>query len=186
MKVVGGRLLFENGELMFRPSNVASIALPLKAAASLVKSVAGLRVFLSTAARRDVLIIDEPEMNAHPEAQVALTELFAAMIRQGIEIVVATHSPYVVDHLNTLLEASRLDSGPRSKVGNQFALGSPDVYIEPEELAVYQFETNGEVRSVLDRKNGVIDWSTFTAVSDRESTMVNALIEAEETASSAP
>lgn len=183
--VAGGRLSFEDRELVFRPAGAADVALPLKAAASLVKSVAGLRVFLGAAVRGDVLIIDEPEMNAHPEAQVALTELFVAMIRQGIQVVLATHSPYVLDHLNTLLEASRLDSGPRSKVASQLALGSPDVYVEPEELAVYQFESSGEVRSVLDRKTGMIDWSTFTAVSARESTMVNALIEAEESASRA-
>ncbi len=185
VKVAGGRLSFESGELVFRPLSSGDVALPLKAAASLTKAIAGLGVFLSTATRRDVVIIDEPEMNAHPESQVALVNLFAAMLRQGIEVVIVTHSPYILDHITTLLEASRLDSGPRSEVGKRLALGSPDLYIDPQELAVYQFETSGEVRSVLDRENGVIDWSTFTAVSDRESTIVNALIDAEESGSGA-
>lgn len=178
-KITGGRTSFEDKKLVFRPDGAQDVALPIKAAASLVKSMAGLAVFLSTAVPGDVLIIDEPEMNAHPEAQVGLMELFAAMVRSGIHVVVATHSPYVLDHLSTLMEASRLSDAQRESVRGYFELGSAQVYLQPEEVAVYQFEPLGVVRSIFDREAGVVNWSTFTAVSERESRTVNAVIEAE-------
>jgi hypothetical protein len=85
----------------------------------------------------------------------------------------------VVDHLSTLVEASKITKTQRGALSSEFALGSADAYLQPEELAVYQFEPSGVVRSVFDRERGVVDWSTFTAVSEHESAMVNALVEAE-------
>ncbi len=179
-RLTGGSLEFADREIVFRPSGASGVVLPLKATASLVKSVAGLHVFLSVATRGDVLIIDEPEMNAHPETQVLLAEIFVAAVRQGIEVVLATHSPYIVDRLSTLVEVGRLNAEARHRLRDFLALGSDDIYLLPEELAVYQFEPEGIVNSVFDREKRTIDWSTFTTVTERESRVINAVLEAEE------
>jgi hypothetical protein len=179
-RLLGGRFRFVgvDRELMFEPSEANAQSIPVKASSSLAKSLAGLDLFLWSAGPGDVLLIDEPEMNAHPEAQVALVELFALMIRAGIQIVVVTHSPYLVDHLSTLLELSRLSSEQRAAVAGDLALGNPEAYVRAEELAVWHFGKDGRVSSVLDREAGVIDWSTFTKVSDRESLTINRIVKA--------
>ncbi|WP_420814218.1 AAA family ATPase [Polyangium fumosum] len=100
------------------------------------KSLAGLQLFLETAERGDLLIIDEPELSAHPEAQVKLVELFALMIRRGIQLVLITHSPYILDRLSTLLELARLSEEQRARVADVLALGNPDAYVTPDEVAV--------------------------------------------------
>ena len=102
----GGRIAFENGAgggLVFRFGTGGE--LPIQGAASLVRALAGLDLYI----RRffepgDLLVIDEPEMNAHPDAQLRITELLAHLVNKGVRVVLTTHSPYVLDHLGTLSE----------------------------------------------------------------------------------
>jgi len=39
----------------------------------------------------ELLIIDEPEMNLHPEAQVKMIEFIAMLINAGLRVLVTTH-----------------------------------------------------------------------------------------------
>jgi predicted ATPase len=50
------------------------------------------------------LIIDEPEMNLHPEAQVKLLEILTMAVNRGLKVLITTHSPYITDHLTNLME----------------------------------------------------------------------------------
>jgi hypothetical protein len=173
-KVMGGEIAYvaDGGRkrLVFR---VGDAEVPLNAAASLSRAVAGLSIYLERFFRADdVLIIDELEMNAHPQAQVALTEFIAALVNAGVRVVFTTHSPYVVDHLNNLMEASRVPAERQGELAGKFALGSPSCFISPEKVAVHAFEEaspGGEVvvREALNRQTGLIDWSTFSGVSER-------------------
>ncbi len=179
-EVLGGRFRFAGPErdLVFEPSDDgAEQPIPIKAAASLGKSLAGLDLFLGSAGPGDVLIIDEPEMNAHPRAQVALVELFALLVRAGVQIVIATHSPYILDHLSTLIEASRLDDEQRARTADALALKNPQAYVTADDIAVLRFGLDGKVTSVIDRDTGSIDWSTFTEASDRESIALKRILE---------
>jgi len=178
-EIAGGRLSFDDKHLVFRPEGNADMSLPISATASLIKSIAGLRVFLSTAVRGDVIIIDEPEMCAHPDAQIALTELFAIMVKRGIHVVLATHSPYVVDHLSTLVEASRLEGDARARIVQKLRLRSDDALLAPEQLAVYRFDPNGEVTPIFDPETRSIDPSTFSDVGDAETNLFSDVLATE-------
>lgn len=173
-KVLGGEIAYvadgARKRLVFR---VGEAEVPLNAAASLSRAVAGLSIYIERFFRADdVLIIDELEMNAHPQAQVALTEFIAALVNAGVRVVFTTHSPYVVDHLNNLMEASRTPVERQGELAWKFALGSPSCFISPEKVAVHAFQEaylGGEVvvREALNRQTGLIDWSTFSGVSER-------------------
>ena len=150
VKATGGAFSFADGQLLFRSVIDGKLGdvLPIKATGSLAKSVAGLSVFLANAGRGDAVVIDEPEMNAHPEAQVALVELFGMMVRAGMHVVVLTHSAYVVEHISALVAASRVEPEDRRTL-----LGSGEAYLTEEEVAVYDFEGEN-VRDVFDRATG--------------------------------
>ncbi|WP_309896169.1 AAA family ATPase [Archangium sp.] len=172
-KVLGGEIAYVseggNKRLVFRSGGAE---VPLQAAASLSRAVAGLSIYIERFFKPDdVLIIDELEMNAHPQAQVALTEFIAALVNAGVRVVLTTHSPYVVDHLNNLMEASRAPTERQEELAQKFALGTASSFISPEKVAVHAFQEEspeGEVfvREVLNRKTGLIDWSTFSRVSE--------------------
>ena len=48
-------------------------------------------------------MVDEPELNLHPENQCRLARLFARLVNLGIKVFVTTHSDYIVKELNTLI-----------------------------------------------------------------------------------
>ena len=51
----------------------------------------------------DILIIDEPELNLHPENQRRMARLFARLVNAGIKVFISTHSDYIIKELNTLI-----------------------------------------------------------------------------------
>ena len=51
----------------------------------------------------DLLMIDEPEMNLHPESQRKLARLLATLVNIGIKVYITTHSDYIVKEISTLI-----------------------------------------------------------------------------------
>jgi hypothetical protein len=152
--------------------------LPLSAASSLVRSMAGLYRYLATVAKTgDFVIIDEPEMNAHPEAQLMIAELLGILVRQGINVLVTTHTPYIVDHVNNLMEADRVPAGKKEAVRESFNFGT-DGFVPTKDVAVYVFGEDGRVTDAVDRRRRIIDWSTFGRASDRVTNLYSEVLEA--------
>ena len=48
-------------------------------------------------------MVDEPELNLHPENQRRIARLFARLANIGIKVFITTHSDFIVKELNTLI-----------------------------------------------------------------------------------
>ncbi len=82
------------------------LTIDLYNASSATKQLTSLLLYLRYRAKEnDLLIIDEPEMNLHPKYQAKLLEIFAILVNIGVKVLITTHSPYLVDHLNHLVNA---------------------------------------------------------------------------------
>jgi len=169
-ELIGGDLSVQNERRWFTPRGTTTL-LTMEASASLVGSLAALVLYVRhEAAPGDFLIIDEPEMNAHPEAILGIAEVLAILSNAGVNVVVTTHSPYFVDHLENLMEGSSLNGAKRTRIRKKLRLQDDRALLSPEKLGVYAFEEKKDqvvVRDVLDRDLCGIDWTTFSAVSDR-------------------
>jgi hypothetical protein len=149
-------------ELLFRPSQ--DVALEMQVSSSMVKQLTPLLLYLRQFAEpNDWLIIDEPEMNLHPDAQARLLELLAMLVNAGLNILITTHTPYFVDHLMNLMKAAE-HSDPES-IKDKFFLKDTRAFISTDKVSVCLFE-DGTAKSVLDAE-GYIDWDTFANVTDR-------------------
>ena len=138
--------------------------LELRAASSMVKQLALLVLYLRYLAQKnDVIVIDEPEMNLHPEAQARMTEFLCMLVNAGLNVIVTTHSSYIVDHLANLLKAAK--SSDKAELAERFFLKDERAFIAQDKVSVYQFE-DGSAHSILD-EDGYIDWQTFSDVSER-------------------
>lgn len=166
--------------------DVSGRELPIAVASSLSRSMAGLVQYIRAfASPGDVLLIDELEMNAHPKAQLALVELMAVMVSHGIRIVFTTHSPYVIDHLNNLLEAGRAPEERQEKLAEEFQLRTRRAFLPADKVAVYAFEQTPDgsevkVTNAIDPKSGLVTKSTFAPVTQRLSQLFNAALDASE------
>lgn len=186
-RIAGGEIRYAGGKGEERlVLDVAGRALPIGVASSLSRSVAGLAQYLRTMANPgDIILIDELEMNAHPAAQLALVELMAVMVSHGIRIVLTTHSPYVIDHLNNLLEAGRAPEERQAKLAEEFQLKTPRAFLTREQVSVYAFEATEDgsevkVNDAIDRETGLVSNSTFAPVTERLSRIFNAALDASE------
>lgn len=56
-----------------------------------------------------VIFIEEPEAHLHPQNQVKLMKIFVKLIKQGIKLVMASHSNYVFNELNNMVIAEELN-----------------------------------------------------------------------------
>lgn len=103
-KVLGGRYeVDEFGNVFFIPVKTKN-KLPLHFSSSTVKSLFGLVFYLEHVAEiGDYLMIDEPELNLHPDNQRQLARILTQLVNAGLKVVVSTHSDYFVRELNNLI-----------------------------------------------------------------------------------
>ncbi len=168
--IVQGTIGFTGADSVFAFHPSKKLRLPIHTASSLVRAVAGLDLCLKNQAKPgDLVVIDELEMNAHPEAQLALTEFVAMLVNRGLRVVMTTHSPYVVEHLNNLMAAARVPSRKQEELASHFRLKRREAFLPSDKVAAYGFTPSGKevkVSDVLDRKEDTIDWRTFSRITD--------------------
>ena len=102
--IIGGQYVVgSNDTLYFKPAG-ARRRLAMDESSSAVRSLLDVGFYLRHVARRgDLLMMDEPELNLHPENQRRIARLFARLINLGVRVFVTTHSDYIVKELNTLI-----------------------------------------------------------------------------------
>jgi ABC-type multidrug transport system ATPase subunit len=149
-------------ELVFAAS--PDVELEMNMVSSMVKELAPLALYLSYSAQAgEWLIIDEPELNLHPEAQVKLTELLTTLVNADLSLLFTTHSPYIVDHLVNLMEAYKHED--KELIKEMFYLQQTESFISKDDIAAYLFE-GGTAKSILG-EDEILHWGTFGDVSDR-------------------
>lgn len=57
-----------------------------------------------------VLILDEPEVHLHPEWQLKMAEVIVDLVKNGVKVVVNSHSPYMIDALKYYADTSKVDN----------------------------------------------------------------------------
>ena len=84
-----------------------------------------------------MLIIEEPETHLHPEIQIKLTEIFAALSRVGVKILITTHSNYIFHKLNNLILGKQIDINMiEASVFKMTENGSEGLLLNIDELGI--------------------------------------------------
>ncbi len=127
--IIGGEYkASKDGEIQFYPSSNKRAKLSLVESSSAVRSLLDIGFYLRhVAAPGDLLMIDEPELNLHPENQRRVARLFARLVNIGIKVFITTHSDYILKELNTLIMFNQ--GGERLKV-----LAERENYLDSEIL----------------------------------------------------
>lgn len=168
-QILNGGLAFSTPEpepqrdILFSPTQGTSLEIPI--ASSMVKELTPLVLYLRHLAQpNELLVIDEPEMNLHPEAQAQMIEFLAMLVRAGLHVLVTTHSSYMVDHLVNLIQAAEHEQEEQKALADIFFLQNAEAFISQNDVSVYLID-QGKAENIL--HDGKINWSTFGDVSDR-------------------
>jgi len=134
--IIGGSYKVIKGEMRFVPYDGNHVQLDMVLSSSSVRALMHLGVYLFYQARPgDMILMDEPEQNLHPENQRKIARLLARLANLGVCVFITTHSDYIVRELNSLL---MLSSGNPSAeaVRKQHGYGVDDV-LKCETVRVY-------------------------------------------------
>jgi len=56
-----------------------------------------------------VLVLDEPEVHLHPKWQLEMAKIIVELVKNGVKIVVNSHSPYMIEALQRYGKKSKID-----------------------------------------------------------------------------
>ena len=135
----GGTFRSSNGQLVYSPRkkrNQPKIVVPLYIASSSLKSLFLVDMYINhVAGKNQILIIDEPELNLHPDNQVKFARLIARLVNAGVKVLLTTHSDYIVREINNLI--SLYGAGDdREELLNRYRLNEQDMLI-PDQVRAY-------------------------------------------------
>jgi predicted ATPase len=133
-------------------------------ASSSIKQLAPLLLYLRyRASKGDFLVIDEPEMNLHPESQAKLLEALSILVNLGVRILLTTHSPYVMAHLNNLVNGNHENPEILKRQSSSLYLQDERAFLPIDKVSAYEMKDNKLV-SLNDPDYG-IRWDTLSDVS---------------------
>jgi predicted ATPase len=123
-------------------------------AASMIKELAPIYLVVRELVDKGhLLIVEEPESHLHPAAQVKLVEVFARLVREGLNVLITTHSDILLRKLAHLVMEGSAEAGA-------------DVGLKPEDVAVYLLRPD-EKGYVTQEVNILEEMPTFDEVIDQ-------------------
>ena len=135
--IIGGEYtVSRDNELHYVPKNGKKIRLAMDESSSAVRSLLIIGFYLRHEAQHgDLLMVDEPELNLHPENQRRVARLFARLVNLGIKVFITTHSDYFIKELNTLIMLSH-DKPHLKRIASVEGYRSEEL-ISSEKIKVY-------------------------------------------------
>lgn len=120
-EIIGGRCsLDKEGDVNYTPNKGRSTKLKMVESSSIIRALVNIEYYLRyTAQKDDLLIVDEPELNLHPENQRKMARLFAMLVNAGIRVMITTHSDYILREFNNLILLAQ-DSERIRKIQKQY------------------------------------------------------------------
>lgn len=107
-KIAGGRYeTNKEGVTHFVPQG-SKTKLQLREASSAARSLVLIWYWLKSQAEKGhMLMVDEPELNLHPESQRAFARFLAKLVNLGVQVFITTHSDTMLREFNTLIMLAR-------------------------------------------------------------------------------
>ncbi len=143
-RILKGSVLMESSDVIKYPQfaykpNGWKKSLPLKNASSMVSELAPVVLYLRHQVERDeALIIEEPESHLHPAMQVEFTRQIAALVNAGVQVIITTHSEWVLEELANIVRKSSVSQSARREIGG----GS--VALRRRQVGAWLFSLSGE------------------------------------------
>jgi len=135
--LIGGSYkVTNNDELYYIPKANKRLRLTMAESSSAIRSLLDIGFYLKHEAKPgDLLMIDEPELNLHPENQRRIARLLAQLVNIGIKVFITTHSDYIIKELNTLIMLNQESEAINKIRESEHYLKSET--ISPSEIIVY-------------------------------------------------
>jgi hypothetical protein len=151
-EITQGSFAVNNGVLSYQYDK--DNALPITIASSSVKSLYHLDLYINNLAKKnDILLIDEPELNLHPDNQRKMARVIARLVNAGVKVLLTTHSDYLVRELNNAIMLSN-ELPDKQSIMEANQLVKTDI-LTPDQVSAYAVDTKGEFSEMVVGKLGI-------------------------------
>jgi hypothetical protein len=134
--IIGGEYTVTRDDELYYVPKGKRIKLSMDESSSAVRSLLDIGFYLRHVAQPgDLLMVDEPELNLHPENQCRMTQLFARLVNLGIKVFITTHSDYIIKELNTLIMLNQ-DKPHLKRIAENEGYKKEEI-ISPDRIKVY-------------------------------------------------
>ena len=138
---------FENQGVFYKPKD-KSLRLSMVESSSSVRSLMIIDFYLRHVAKKgDLLMIDEPELNLHPENQRRIARLFARLVNLGVKVFITTHSDYIIKELNALIMLNQ-DKKYLKKIQKEGGFKDEEL-LSSEKVKVYEAPSKSESKTLV-------------------------------------
>jgi len=138
---------FKNQGIFYNPKG-KSLRLSMDESSSSVRSLMIIDFYLRHIAQYgDLLMIDEPELNLHPENQRRIARLFARLVNLGVKVFITTHSDYIIKELNTLIMLKQ-DKKYLKKIQKEGGFKDEEL-LPSEKVKVYEAPSKPEGKTLV-------------------------------------
>jgi predicted ATPase len=111
--------------------------IPLHRASSTVSELAPLFLYLKYSIEPEsILIIEEPEAHLHPENQRILAKFLVKIIRKRVNVIITTHSEYLLEQLSSFILLSKVEPKERTE---RYKYSEED-FLKTDEISAYVFK----------------------------------------------
>jgi predicted ATPase len=139
----GNIVVGEFDDLQYKPNGVEN-NLEIHLTSSLVKSLSPIAFYLRHLAQKnDCLIIDEPELNLHPDNQILVARFLGRLVNEGFKVIVSTHSNFIIREINNLIMLNKKDEKTNElKAKYDYLPENQNETLKPEQVGAYLFRLN--------------------------------------------
>lgn len=140
--LLGGSFKSIDKQVVYQPKKVRNrdkVSVPVYIASSSIKSLFLIDLYINYLAKeKGLLIIDEPELNLHPDNQRKMAGLLARLVNAGIKVMVTTHSDYLIREINNRIMLSNEIPDKKEIMSKQKSpkLVKEDI-LKPEQVKAY-------------------------------------------------
>lgn len=156
--IISGRFKTVKHEILYLPQKERGRAkvhpIPIYMTSSAVKSLALLDVYVRNIADKgDLLLIDEPELNLHPGNQLLMARFLARLVNRGINVLITTHSDYLIKEFNNLIMLSN-EFPRKNQLMSRYGYSSEEI-LEQSKVKVYSVSPEHAIQEAEIDKFGI-------------------------------
>ena len=114
---IGGSISIKEDLSITYTDKQSGLAIPLECSSSSVSEVAGMYLVTSLLSKDKLLIVEEPEAHLHPRGQMWVTRYFGQLVRNGVQVLVTTHSDLMALKAARLVGLNSINEEERIRLG---------------------------------------------------------------------
>ncbi|ELL9328545.1 AAA family ATPase [Vibrio fluvialis] len=145
----GGKFIFDKDDIRYIQSSLStnSNGHKIGSASSSIKSLYLIDLYVRyKISISDILLIDEPELNLHPNNQRLMAKLIARLVNAGVKVVITTHSDYLIREISSYIALSNDFSG-KEELMDKYNLIDSDI-LNIDQVAAYSIDPKGKVNTM--------------------------------------